>query len=84
MVIAVFLDKLVFVTFVRIFFERQIWPKVRIVLRTDSGFARDKLMAWCEAREVGLLCAAGTEDRTGSSSSLPHLPHERRPVARVP
>src|SRR5262249_22024414 len=28
---------------------RQRWPKVRIVLRADSGFARDELMGWCEA-----------------------------------
>jgi hypothetical protein len=25
------------------------WPKVRILLRGDSGFAREELMAWCEA-----------------------------------
>ena len=24
------------------------WPQVRIVLRADSGFAREALMAWCE------------------------------------
>ena len=28
------------------------WPKVRIVLRADSGFAREALMAWCEANKV--------------------------------
>ena len=27
------------------------WPKVRIVLRGDSGFCREELMAWCEADE---------------------------------
>ena len=27
------------------------WPKVRIVLRGDSGFCREQLMAWCEADE---------------------------------
>ena len=27
------------------------WPKVRIVLRADSGFCREELMAWCEADE---------------------------------
>jgi hypothetical protein len=31
---------------------RQRWPKVRIVLRADSGFAREALMAWCEANGV--------------------------------
>jgi hypothetical protein len=28
------------------------WPRVRIVLRADSGFAREALMAWCEANAV--------------------------------
>ena len=31
------------------------WPKVRIVLRGDSGFCREELMAWCEA-EWGCYC----------------------------
>src|SRR5688572_26318627 len=34
---------------------RQRWPKVRIVLRADSGFARDELMAWCESNAVDYL-----------------------------
>jgi hypothetical protein len=28
------------------------WPKVKIVLRADAGFAREALMAWCEASKV--------------------------------
>ena len=28
------------------------WPKVRILLRADSGFAREALMAWCEHNGV--------------------------------
>ena len=31
------------------------WPRVEILLRADSGFARDELMAWCEA-ERRRLC----------------------------
>ena len=31
---------------------RQRWPRVKIVLRADSGFAREALMAWCEANTV--------------------------------
>jgi hypothetical protein len=34
---------------------RQRWPVVRIVLRADSGFARDALMAWCEDNGVDYL-----------------------------
>src|SRR5438067_55990 len=28
------------------------WPEVQIVLRGDSGFCRELLMAWCEAHQV--------------------------------
>jgi Transposase DDE domain group 1 len=31
---------------------RAAWPRVEIWLRADSGFARDELMAWCEANRV--------------------------------
>src|SRR5713101_6747334 len=31
------------------------WPAVRIVLRADSGFAREALMAWCEANGVDFI-----------------------------
>jgi hypothetical protein len=31
------------------------WPRVRILLRADSGFARAALMAWCEANRVDFL-----------------------------
>ena len=31
------------------------WPQVRILLRADSGFAREALMAWCEANGVDYL-----------------------------
>lgn len=31
---------------------RAVWPEVKIVLRGDSGFCREELMAWCEASQV--------------------------------
>jgi hypothetical protein len=34
---------------------RRRWPNVRIILRADSGFARETLMAWCEANDVDFL-----------------------------
>ena len=34
---------------------RRRWPKVRILLRADSGFARDGLMDWCEQNHVDFL-----------------------------
>jgi hypothetical protein len=35
-------------------FRRQ-WPNVRIIFRGDSGFARWKLMRWCDKHDVGYL-----------------------------
>jgi hypothetical protein len=34
---------------------RQRWPEVRILLRADSGFAREALMVWCENNSVDFL-----------------------------
>ena len=31
---------------------RRRWPRVRILLRGDSGFCRNTLMSWCEANRV--------------------------------
>ncbi|HWU88612.1 MAG TPA: IS1380 family transposase [Kofleriaceae bacterium] len=31
------------------------WPQVRIILRADSGFAREALMAWCEGNGVDFI-----------------------------
>jgi hypothetical protein len=31
------------------------WPEVKIVLRGDSGFCREQLMAWCETHQVDYL-----------------------------
>jgi Transposase DDE domain group 1 len=31
------------------------WPRTRILLRADSGFARDELMSWCEANDVDFV-----------------------------
>lgn len=28
------------------------WPDVEIIIRADSGFARDNIMAWCEQNDV--------------------------------
>lgn len=34
---------------------RKSWPRVKILIRGDSGFAREEIMAWCEANEVGYV-----------------------------
>src|SRR5437870_4523299 len=42
---------------------RRRWPHVRILLRADSGFAREELMAWCEANGVHFLFGLQKNDR---------------------
>ncbi len=39
------------------------WPRVRILLRGDSGFAREALMAWCERHRVDYLFGLARNDR---------------------
>ncbi len=34
---------------------RAVWPKVTIVLRADSGFCRDDVLAWCESERVDYI-----------------------------
>ena len=42
---------------------RRRWPLVRILVRADSGFAREELMAWCEANGVHFLFGLAKNDR---------------------
>jgi hypothetical protein len=42
---------------------RRKWPRVRILLRADSGFARDELMAWCEANGAHFVFELAQNDR---------------------
>ena len=42
---------------------RRRWPEVRIVLRADSGFCREELMAWCEANHVDFLFGLARNQR---------------------
>jgi hypothetical protein len=39
------------------------WPEVRILLRADSGFAREALMAWCEENRVDYLFGLARNSR---------------------
>src|SRR5262249_16001329 len=39
------------------------WPAVRILLRGDSGFAREALMTWCERNGVDFLFGLAKNQR---------------------
>src|SRR6185295_10303119 len=65
---------------------RKPWPGVGILLRADSGFAREAVMAWCEANGVdyifGLAKNKRLRGRLRPSSSRPRK--RARPVAIRP
>ena len=42
---------------------RRRWPKVRIILRADSGFSNDPLMSWCEKNRVHYVFGLARNDR---------------------
>src|SRR5438552_1523807 len=39
------------------------WPAVHIIVRGDSGFCREELMAWCEAEAVDYLLGLAKNER---------------------
>ena len=42
---------------------RERWPGAHIIVRGDSGFARDYLMTWCEANGVDYVLGLAKNDR---------------------
>jgi len=42
---------------------RSRWPRTRILLRGDSGFTREPLMAWCETNRVDYVFGLARNDR---------------------
>jgi Transposase DDE domain group 1 len=46
------------------------WPRVRILLRADSGFAREALMAWCEASRVDFVFGLARNSRLVEEVSI--------------
>jgi len=42
---------------------RSRWPAVKIIVRGDSGFCRDSIMTWCEARQMDYVFGFAKNDR---------------------
>jgi hypothetical protein len=60
------------------------WPRVEILLRADSGFARDELMSWCEAHAVDYVFGLARNERLVgaiaddlAAAELESLAHDR-------
>ena len=57
---------------------RRCWPKLGIVLRADSGFAREGLMAWCEAQRVDYVFGLARNQRLETVLAEPLAEAARR------
>ena len=42
---------------------RKRWPKVRVVVRGDSGFCREPIMRWCECNDVDYVLGLARNER---------------------
>jgi hypothetical protein len=42
---------------------RQTWPQVRLIVRGDSGFCRQRLIRWCERQDVGYVIGVARNAR---------------------
>ncbi len=42
---------------------RERWPEVEILVRADSGFARDEIMCWCEEHDVQYVIGMARNSR---------------------
>ena len=57
---------------------RRKWPKVRIVLRADSGFSNDPLMLWCEENRVDYVFGLARNSRLEAALSTQIAEARRR------
>jgi hypothetical protein len=59
---------------------RERWPEVKIVLRADSGFCREVLMAWCEQNHVDYVFGLQRNQRLrriiGAEMHQAHMLHQ--------
>jgi hypothetical protein len=42
---------------------REIWPKVKIIVRADSGFCRWRMLRWCERCDIGYIVGLARNSR---------------------
>ena len=42
---------------------RKVWPDTQISIRSDSGFCREDIMAWCEKNDVDYILGLAQNSR---------------------
>src|SRR6201984_2999694 len=57
---------------------RKRWPKVKIILRADSGFCRWKMLRWCERAGVYYLVGLAKNERLNALSAKLHRRAQRK------
>jgi hypothetical protein len=57
---------------------RAAWPQARIIIRGDSGFCREDIMAWCESEGVDFLLGLAKNDRLKALSLRWRLEAQRQ------
>lgn len=67
---------------------RRYWADVRIILRGDSGFAREELMGWCEVNHVDYIFGLARNSRLveeikGEMEEAQKLYEQTRQASRV-
>jgi hypothetical protein len=67
---------------------REYWPDTRIIIRGDSGFCREEIMAWCEANDLFFLVGLAKNNRLkqrldGAMKQAEQLCEETGKAARV-
>jgi hypothetical protein len=60
---------------------RRKWPRVRIVVRGDSGFSNDPLMCWCEANRVDYVFGLARNSRLEAALAEQTAEAERQHLA---
>jgi hypothetical protein len=48
---------------------RKRWPKVKIILRADSGFCRWKMLRWCERAQIHYIVGLAKNERLNALSA---------------
>ena len=46
---------------------REVWPRVQIVVRADSGFCREELLGWCEGHGVDYVIGLARNTRLAAA-----------------
>lgn len=49
---------------------RAVWPKVRIILRGDSGFCRWRMLSWCEHHDIGYIIGIAQNKRLNALTAV--------------